>query len=252
MISHLRTVLAFVLLFACSPAVFAENWPCWRGPRGDGTSAESGVPTEWNETKNIVWRVEVPGMGHASPIVWEDRIFTVSCLTGSGDRVLFCFDRSTGSRLWQATVITTPLEKKHTLNSFASSTPATDGRTVYVSFLDNESDDPGVNRGEMIIAAYDFAGQQRWLVRPGVFSSTHGYCSSPVLFEDMVIVNGDHDGDSYLLALEQATGKTKWKVEREHKTRSYCTPIIRSVEGREQLILSGSKTVQAYDPRTGE
>jgi outer membrane protein assembly factor BamB len=84
-----------------------------------------------------------------------------------------------------------------------------------------------------------------------VFSSKHGYCSSPVLFEDKVIVNGDHDGDAYLVALNAATGKTVWKVDRENKTRSYCTPIIREIDGRTQMMLSGSKSVASYDPRTG-
>jgi hypothetical protein len=104
----------------------------------------------------------------------------------------------------------------------------------------------------MLVAAYDFQGRQQWLVRPGAFSSKHGYCSSPVLFEETVIVNGDHDGDAYLVALDRQTGKTIWKIDRENKTRSYVTPIIRTIEGRQQMILSGSKSVASYDPRTGE
>jgi outer membrane protein assembly factor BamB len=246
------TASVVVVSLLASSLVQAENWPCWRGPRGDGTCLETGVPTEWSAEKNIRWKSEIPGLGHASPIVWNDRVFTVSCIEETNERILLCYDRSTGSKLWQTVVLNTPLEKKHTLNSRASSTPATDGTNVYVSFLDNLSDDPKVNQGEMVIAAYDFTGAKRWTARPGVFSSTHGYCSCPVLFENLVIVNGDHDGDSYLVALNRDTGETVWKVARENKTRSYCTPIIRKVEGREQLILSGSITVQAYDPRTGE
>ncbi len=103
----------------------------------------------------------------------------------------------------------------------------------------------------MVVAAYDFEGRQQWLVRPGSFSSKHGYCSCPVLFEDKVIVNGDHDGDAYLVALDRATGKTLWKVDRENKTRSYSTPIIRQIDGRTQMILSGSKSVASYDPHDG-
>jgi outer membrane protein assembly factor BamB len=240
-----------VFVAIASPAM-AENWPCWRGPRGDGTSIEPNVPTTWSATENIAWRVEVPGSGHASPIVWGNRIFVTACDDATGERRIACFDRVAGSKLWQVGVITTPLEKKHTLNSFASSTPATDGRSVYVSALNNTSDDPSVNHGEMVIAAYDFDGKQQWVARPGVFSSTHGYCSSPVLFEDLVIINGDHDGDAYIVALDRGTGRTVWKVERENKTRSYSTPIIRTINGREQMILSGSKSVVSYDPRTGE
>ena len=220
-----------------------ENWPCWRGPRLDGTSTERRVPTHWSATSNVVWKTQLPGTGHSSPIVWEDRLFTVSALSEEESRVLLSLDRRTGSLLWQKTVVVSPLEGKHKLNSHASSTPATDGERVYVAFLD---------RKEMVVAAYDFAGNQAWLVRPGPFSSMHGFCSSPILHEDKVIVNGDHDGDSYLLALDRKTGKTLWKTPRENRTRSYCVPLIRKLAGRSQMVLSGDKTVASYDPHNGK
>ena len=232
-----------LLALACAaPSALAEDWPCWRGPRGDGSIHEADIPTRWSDSENIAWKAEIPGLGHASPIVWHDRVFVVSCLTDTTERVLICLDRNSGRRLWQQTLFKAPLEKKHSLNSFASSTPATDGQNVYVSFLD-------VNK--MMIAAYDFSGRQRWLVHPGVFSSVHGYCSSPIVYDDKLIINGDHDGDSYLVALDRATGEIAWKTPRENKTRSYCTPIIRTIEGQPQMILSGSKSVGAYDPRSG-
>lgn len=230
------------VLFLLAPGANAENWPAWRGPRGDGTSQERDIPTRWTADENIAWKAAVPGVGHASPIVWQDRVFIVSCLEESQERVLLSFDGVGGKLQWQQVVLRSPLEDKHQLNSFASSTPATDGRLVYVTFLD---------RQEMVVAAYDFSGKQVWLVRPGGFSSKHGYCSCPVLFEDKVIVNGDHDGDAYLVALECSTGKTVWKVDRENKTRSYSTPIIRQIDGRTQMVLSGSKCVASYDPHDG-
>ncbi|OHB83462.1 MAG: serine/threonine protein kinase [Planctomycetes bacterium RBG_16_64_12] len=246
---RLRILLAYLFLFCLclvelAGPVAAENWPGWRGPRGDGTSLESGIPIQWNGLKqeNVAWKVPLPGLGHASPIVWEDRVFTISCPEETDDRVLLCFDRKTGRLLWQRVVVHSPLEGKHKLNSHASSTPATDGRSVFVTFLD---------RTEMLVAAYDFAGNQRWLVRPGEFYSKHGYCSSVVLFENLVILNGDHDGDAYLLGLDRDTGKTVWKTLRENKTRSYSTPIIRRIDGRTQMILSGSLSVASYDPRDG-
>jgi outer membrane protein assembly factor BamB len=228
------------VLFAATAR--AENWPGWRGPRGDGTSAESGVAVRWSPRDNVAWKVEVPGTGHASPIVWGDWVFVVGCREASRQRMLACFDRTSGELLWQRVVLEAPLEKKHQLNSFASGTPATDGRLVYVTFL---------AEGEMVVAAYDFAGKQAWLVRPGEFQSVHGFCSSPVLFEDKVIVNGDHDGDAYIVALDRGSGRTLWKIDRENKTRSYVTPIIRQIDGRTQMILSGSKCVASYDPRDG-
>jgi len=243
--SSLLARFAFILCgVLCCDWAGAENWPCWRGPRGDGSSLEKGLPIEWDGPggKNIGWKVPLPGTGHASPIVWEDRIFTVSALDNRDERILLCLDRKTGKLLWERVVVNAPLEPKHKLNSYASSTPATDGRLVYATFLD---------RNRILVAAYDLDGNRRWLVRPGEFYSRHGYCSSVLLFEDLVILNGDHDGDAYLLALDRETGRTVWKTPRENKTRSYCTPIIRRIDGRVQMILSGSLCVASYDPRDG-
>jgi outer membrane protein assembly factor BamB len=253
-----RFLAGFVFLSSFTVVAGAEDWPAWRGPRGDGTSTETNVPTTWSDTENVAWKVPLPGIGHSSAIVVGDKLFVTTCLVdqGSGtqptDRLLMCLDKTDGKILWQKSVCTSPLEKKHTLNSFASGTPTSDGATVFVTFLESDSPEPQKNHGKMVVAAYDFTGKQLWLVRPGEFSSTHGYCSSPVLFEDLVIVNGDHDGDSYILALKKSDGSLVWKTPREHKTRSYCTPIIRDYGTGPQLILSGSKSVCSYDPRTGE
>jgi outer membrane protein assembly factor BamB len=259
--------LSLLLIAAFGLPAQAENWPCWRGPRGDGTVTDAKLPTAWSDDQNgkqenIAWKVPLPGVGHSSPVVWDDVIFLTTCLVDQGDgktptdRLLMCLDKKSGKEKWRQTVCSSPLEKKHTLNSFASGTPTTDGQSVFVTFLESDSPDEKKNHGQMVVAAYDFAGKRLWEVRPGEFSSTHGYCSSPVLFEDLVIVNGDHDGNSYIVALRQADGSTVWKTPREHKTRSYCTPIIRSFgpspDAPPQLILSGSKSVCAYNPRTGE
>ncbi|MFH1884515.1 MAG: PQQ-binding-like beta-propeller repeat protein [Planctomycetota bacterium] len=235
--------LAMPLILIFSNAAFAENWPGWRGPRGDGTSLEKNVPIRWSATQNIMWKVPIPGKGHASPIVWGRHIFVVTAIKEKKQRILLCLDRKDGKILWQRVVLEAPLERINSLNSYASSTPATDGQRVYVSFLD---------RDKMFIAAYDFDGNRLWEVRPGVFASMHGYCSSPVLWKDKVIVNGDHDGTSYIVALSRATGQTIWKTPRPNRTRSYCTPIIRQIDGRNQMVLSGTMCVASYDPDTGE
>src|SRR5437868_12765725 len=170
----LHAALVGAILIA--PA-YAENWPGWRGPRGDGTSVETNVPVEWNAAMgdHLRWKAAVPGRGHASPIVWDDRIFVVACLEETEERVVLCLDRVTGKILWQKTVLHSHLESKHALNSFASSTPATDGQLVFVSFVQVEGDPipaPNVGAprlirpGRMIVAAYDFNGNQRWLVNP--------------------------------------------------------------------------------------
>jgi len=256
-----RVVCLIVCLTICA-SVRAENWPCWRGPRGDGTSAESRVPVKWNgETgEGIAWKVAIPGTGHSSPIVWEDRVFVTTCVEESHERLLLCVNRDDGKILWQTSVAVSPLEKKHSLNSFASGTPATDGETVYVTFLvsGNRDDEAKAAQREasataatLLVVAYNMQGEKIWSAEPGGFASVHGFCSSPVIYKDLLIVNGDHDGDSYVAALNRKTGETMWKVPREHKTRSYCTPLIRNINGKDQMVMTGSKRIVSLDPNTG-
>ncbi|MCE2695249.1 MAG: PQQ-like beta-propeller repeat protein, partial [Verrucomicrobiaceae bacterium] len=124
------------LLLALGPTLsFAENWPQWRGPRLDGTSQDTGFPVSADGT--MTWKVELPGSGHASPIVWNDRLFIAAAVAESEQRVLICLDRATGKTLWQSNVLKAPIESIHRLNSQASSTPATDGERVFTAFLDN-------------------------------------------------------------------------------------------------------------------
>jgi outer membrane protein assembly factor BamB len=256
-------LLAAALVCSLSNMLVAENWPGWRGPRGDGSSTETDVPVEWNGTtgQNIAWKVAVPGKGHSSPVVWGDRIFLVTCLEDTQERILLCLNRADGATRWQQVVVRSILETRHQLNSYASGTPVTDGRHVYVTFLvvdghevpaPNVGNSRPVTPGEMLVVAYDVDGKELWRVLPGPFTSAHGYCSSPILHDDLLIVNGDHDGDSYLVALDRQTGRIVWKTPREHKTRSYCTPIVRDIAGRTQLVLSGSKRIVSLDPATGE
>ena len=219
-----------------------ENWPGWRGPRGDGSSLDPGLPVSWTIKENLVWKAPLPGKGHASPIVWDNRVYVVTAIDDTRQRALVCIDRKTGRQLWQKNILESPFEKIHQLNSRASSTPVTDGMRIYLSFLDGN---------EMFIAAYGMDGAPLWKKRPGNFSSKHGYCSSPIIWKDKLIINGDHDGDAYIVALDRKTGEPLWKTERPNKTRSYCTPIIRNIKGRNQMILSGNKCVASYDPDTG-
>ena len=187
----------------------------------------------------------------------------VSCREDSEERLLLCLDRASGRILWQRVVLHAPLEQKNPLNSYASSTPATDGKLVYVTFFESDPQAPvntagtkyanqPASAGWMVVAAYDFDGKRRWMVRPGAFNSPHGFCSPPLLFEDLVIVNGDHDGDSYLVALKRSTGETVWKVPRKNRIRSYCPPLIRQIDGRTQMVLSGAGCVASYDPHNGK
>jgi outer membrane protein assembly factor BamB len=247
---------AVLALALTSGDALAEDWPAWRGPRGDGTSLETGVPLEWGKGKNVRWQVRVPGVGHSSPVVHGDRIFLTTCVevesrkakgkaTGSGKRMLLCLDRRSGKVLWERTVLTAPLERKHSLNSFASATPATDGKHVYVAFLDYPY---------MRAYCYDIQGNKVWERSPGKLLSVHGFCSSPVLHKGLVILNGDQDAQAYIVALDKQTGEERWRADRPNRTRSYCTPILLPCPKRAgvtQLILSGSKSVTGYDADTG-
>jgi outer membrane protein assembly factor BamB len=255
-----------ILILLILPGLFssarAEDWPCWRGPRGDGSSLEKNSPVAWDGKagKNILWKTAIPGRGHASPIVVGRRIFLATCHEDNKKRSIVCVARDGGEVLWECELFEAPLELIHPLNSHASGTAAADADQVYASFLEPDTkvpapkpvdDLPPGTPGNLVVAACDFSGNRRWLVRPGTFCSIHGHCSSPIIYKDLVIVNADHDGDGYLVALSRRDGTTVWKTPRKGHYRSYCTPIIRTIGGRPQLILSGSCTVSAYDPRDG-
>ena len=250
-----------VLFFFVAGLIRAENWPGWRGPSGDGISAGKGIPTKWSSKENIAWRIAVRGEGHSSPIVWGDKVFLTSSLTEKNKRILLCIDRLSGQTVWQRDVVQSPPETVHRLNSRASGTPATDGKQVYVTFMRAEGDEviaPNVGSerlitpGKIIVAAYDLDGNEKWKTNVGDFLSAHGFNTCPVLFEDLVILNGDHDGNAYLVALDRQSGRQRWRTRRENKTRSYVTPIIREIDGITQMILSGSLCIASYDPRNGK
>jgi outer membrane protein assembly factor BamB len=240
----LRSVSLLLLL---APVVlFAEDWPSWRGPRGDGTSTEKTIPLEFGPESNVRWKINVAGSGYSSPIIVGKRIFLTSCDEKANKRLLICLDRDTGKEYWQREVVTAPLEKKHSLNSFASGTPACDGERVYVAFLADEN---------MVAVCYDLDGKELWRKTPGKLLSRHGFCTSPVIHKDLVILNGDQDAKAYVVALDRKTGNEKWRADRPNRTRSYCTPILipdPMREGATQLVLSGSKCVTGYDADTGE
>jgi outer membrane protein assembly factor BamB len=236
-----QVLLVVVLLFSLNYAR-AENWPCWRGPRGDGTCIEQDVPANWDPA-GALWKTELPGQGHASPIVWGERVFTATGVTDTKERVLLCLDRTGGKILWQQTVVQGPLEKINKENSYASGTPATDGRRVYVVFRVGD---------DIVAAAHDLAGGgQLWLVRPGTHTGEWGFSNSPVLYKDMVIIDGDGKGDSFLIALDRDNGRTLWRNNRTNKGISYSAPFIRELAGRTQLIQCGDRCVASFDPDTG-
>jgi outer membrane protein assembly factor BamB len=242
----LRASFVILAFAAGTVPLLAEDWSGWRGPRGDGTSLASGIPLTWDASENVRWKTPIPGTGHSSPIVWGNRTFLTTCTEETGQRLIMCLDALSGKELWRRTVLTAKLERKHRLNSFASSTPVTDGRHVWVTFLDAPN---------MAVVCYDFHGREVWRHSPGQLLSVHGFCTSPVLHKDLLILNGDQDAPAYIVALDKSTGKEVWRADRPNRTRSYCTPILiesPSRPGVTQLVLGGSKCVSSYDADTGK
>jgi outer membrane protein assembly factor BamB len=235
--------LIFILLtFQSISFAQTQNWPSFRGPRGDGTSTDTKIPTQWDSRTNVLWKIPVAGSGYSSPIVWEDKLFITTAISETQEKMLLCYNNNEGKMLWQKTVLKKTFETKHNDNSFASGTPATDGNLIYVSFLDGE---------DVLVAAYDFKGNQIWTQRPGTFSSPHGYSCSPVIYENKVIINGNSLGDSFIAALNKTDGQIIWKVSQDKPAHSFSTPIIREMAGKTQLIFGGNMEISSYNPEDG-
>jgi len=243
-----RSLIRLTLL-VLGPALFcplswAENWSQFRGDDGTGMSQECDFSSQWSADR-IRWNVELPGVGHSSPVIWGNKVF----LTSAGDlgtvRYVLCFDARTGESIWTRQMALNP-SRKHAKSSWASSTPAVDGERVYVVFADSD---------RQTLTAYDFDGHLAWRKNVGSYESQHAQGASPIVFEGLVILANDQDGPSSIIACDKRTGRTVWSVLRNSGTQStsYATPFIyRPKEGPPQLICSSSFSgVSALDPRTG-
>ena len=256
------SVWIFILSIVISP-VFAENWPGWYGPGGLGISAEKDFPAEWDMARNVKWTVAVPGLGHSSPIVWQNRIFVTTAVSDdpaadnwekgfpmtqrSPDSAMIswqvlCYDRDTGKLIWKRTAIrNTPVNFRHLKNSYASQTPVTDGTYVYAFF------------GDQGMYCYDFEGNLIWSRDIGDFRmrADWGMGSSPVLYENLVIQTCDQEtGGSFIVALNKKTGETVWKRDREELS-SWSTPLLYLKGVRPEIIVNATTAVRSYDPATG-
>jgi hypothetical protein len=230
-----------VVMLAAMPAL-GEDWPQWRGPRGDGTSTETGIPIKWGPAENTAWKTPIPGKGHSSPVVWGERVFVTSCLDIENKQLLLCLDRKTGKILWTREQPFGRQKAIHKLNSHASSTPAADGKYVFITFHDQP---------KFVACCYDFEGKLVWKKSPGEFHSKHGFCSSPIMYKDTILLNADQDAEAYLVALDKATGAEKWRAKRPG-IRSYTPPVVFDIHGTKQLVFSGSNCIASYDPDTGK
>ena len=242
----------------------AKQWANWRGPLGTGASPDSVPPIEWSEEKNIRWKTALPGKGHSTPVIWGDRIFLTSAAAfgeakeeehehSDGDHdnlnpefqqrsVVLAINRDDGSILWEKIVDEErPHESTHVTGSWASCSPVTDGEYVIASF------------GSRGIYCLDIRGELAWKKDLGDMKVKHGHGegSSPALHGDTVVINWDHEGDSFAVALDKHTGKEIWRVARD-EVSSWSTPLIIEEAGRPQAVIAATTRVRSYDLATGK
>ncbi len=249
---YLATVRLTVILLSLNSVIMADNWGHWRGPTGNGVAPHGAPPTEWSSTKNVRWKVELPGRENSSPIVWENRVFvTTSQVVEPAkdgklpklDCILLCLDRKDGSVLWRAVATTAiPHQGVHETTGFASASPCTDGEFVYAHFGSRGLYCYTMD-GKLVWKRDDF-GQMETL-------NNFGEGSSPTIEGNKILVPWDHQGPSALYALDRRTGATLWKQDRDEPT-GWATPLVVEHEGRKQVIMNGQNFARSYDLETGE
>ncbi|MFK7766332.1 MAG: PQQ-binding-like beta-propeller repeat protein [Mariniblastus sp.] len=245
--------LALFIFASLSVASFAQfvngqndDWARWRGAQGNGVAAASQTPpTSFGPETNVVWKAKIPGRGHSSPIVVDDKIFLATAEKSSGSQSVVCVERSSGKQVWKTEINNGGLAGYiHRNNTHASSTVATDGERLFVTFS---------HHGNVEVAVLDFDGKEVWKKTVGVYKPAFpfGYGASPIIHDGMVIVTNENKGDAAVVAYKVDSGDEVWKIDRKGVT-SYSTPVVANVAGRDQLLLSGGQRVASYDPATGE
>ncbi len=264
-------IVCFCMISTCvwgAESVEEKYWPTWRGPVTTGVAPLGNPPINWSEDQNIRWKIEIPGKGLASPIVWRDTVFVLTAIETDkqvesqeksepqrrGRRgppninttiihkfVIFAINRQDGSILWQRTVREElPHEGTHPTGSWASNSPVTDGEHVYAHF------------GSRGLYCFDMQGNLQWEKDLGEMTIRLGFGegSSPVLYGEVIVINWDHEGQSFITALDKNTGKEVWKVDRDERT-SWSTPIVVGHDGKPQVIISATNRTRSYELTTG-
>jgi outer membrane protein assembly factor BamB len=241
---HLRISFFLVALSAAATAAPAGevNWTRFRGPRGAGVSTATTIPVSWT-AKDFRWRIVLPAGGHGSPVVWGDRIFLTCAEEDAATRIIVCVKTADGAIAWQRRYES----KTHRLNrdnSYASSTPAVDKDHVYVYWTTPE---------KVTLLALTHEGREVWRRNLGPYTSMHGSGTSPIVHEDLVVIGNFQQGPSSVIALECATGKTRWKLDRKGGRAAYATPYVLKPEGgpAELLFSSSSHGLTSVNPATG-
>lgn len=243
-LNSVAAILLFVAISIAQP-VSAENWPGWRGPARTGVTSETGVPNEWSATDNVLWKTPLAGLGTSNPVVWEDKVFlTASLGRDQSELHVLCFAGDSGDVLWRQKLWGTAPTLYYTVSGMASPSPVTDGKHLFAFF------------GTGDVFCFDFDGRLVWqrslADEYGAFENRFGASSSPLVYDDTVILQCDHYGESYVIALEKETGANRWKSDRAGSWLSWSSPQLVKSEHGEELILSGSERLDGYDPKTGE
>lgn len=253
----MKHITIWILVFTVGCAGLSEdtgNWSQFRGSQSNQVPADGQYPIEWADDKNVQWKVKIPGQGWAAPIVWGDKVFIATAVKEESvqktkgkkdiDFVhrfeLYCLEKSTGKQLWMRVAFEgKPPIPRHPGNTYATETPVTDGKRVYVHF------------GVMGVYCYDLDGNRVWKKNLEVYrmGNDWGTSSSPVLHEDLLFLQVDNEEESFLVALDTQTGDQRWRVARDEST-NWSSPIIWKNTLRAELI-TGGKKVRAYDPQTG-
>ncbi|MDH3629291.1 MAG: PQQ-like beta-propeller repeat protein [Acidobacteriota bacterium] len=264
--------LLFVLLFAALPLQAGEptNWPNWRGPLLSGVSPDGNPPIEWSETHNVRFKVAVPGRALSSPVVWGDKIFVMSSMSIDAAAysasqqaasqllernewppkvspveqrfLVMAYSRLDGTLIWQRTATQQVPHESHYIDSaWSCASPVTDGTRVIAHFGSNGT------------YAYDMDGQLLWQTDLGDMATRRGFGegSSPALHDDTLVVNWDHEGESFLVALDAATGKERWRAARPGEVSSWATPLIVERDGQTQIVIPATGRSRGYDLETG-
>jgi outer membrane protein assembly factor BamB len=259
-----------VLLGLSSVTVNAQNWPSFRGPNASGVAEGANPPVTWDleKSQNVLWKTDIPGLSHSSPIVWGNNIFVITAVSSEArptfkakDRgiglanddvshtwMIFALDKRNGRVIWTEKAYEgVPRAKRHVKATQANSTPVTDGRYVVALF------------GSEGLACYDVKGKLQWkqdlgVLNPGLWDdkeSSWGHASSPIIYRDLVIVQADGHKQSFIAAFNLKDGKQAWRVERNEIT-SWTTPAIYQGKDRVELIANGGRYIRGYDPLTGK
>jgi outer membrane protein assembly factor BamB len=220
----------------------AENWSRFRGPNGTGVAEDADFPDTWIDD-DYLWKIDLPGKGHSSPIGWGEQIFVTAGDPESGRLTLLALDAATGKQAWSRT-FDSPAYRMHLQNSLASSTPAADDRHVYLAWASPES---------LQVVALSHDGARAWRRDLGPVDFKHGFGASPIVVDDLVVMPCDHSGESFVVALDSSTGVVRWRTPRKPGIESYATPaLVRSDNGSTQIIVdSTAEGMAALSPRDG-